>query len=111
VSREWIEVARVGELLPGGMKRFEIVGARYLLVHADGRYYAIDDRCSHEDVSLYLGCIQDGNIKCSLHGSRFSLATGEPLEEPATDPIGTYAVTQQGDKILVHMQVPSSHFK
>ena len=111
MSSEWIEIADVDELPPGGMKRFEIAGERYLLANADGRYYAIDDRCSHEDVSLYLGCIHADYIKCSLHGSRFSLKSGEPLEEPATDPIGTYEVKLKGSKILALIQVSSSHFK
>ena len=31
-------------------------------------------------------------IKCSLHGSRFSLKTGEPQEEPADTPIATFRV-------------------
>ena len=64
-------------------------------------YEVITDQCSHEEVSLYLGCIQGDNIKCSLHGSRFSLKTGEPLEDPATDPIGTYAVKVEGEKIFM----------
>ncbi|MEJ2395738.1 MAG: non-heme iron oxygenase ferredoxin subunit [Candidatus Thiodiazotropha sp.] len=101
MTGEWIEVARVGELPPGGMKRIEIDGHRFLLANANGCYYAVDERCSHEDVSLYLGCIQGDHIKCSLHGSRFSLKSGDPLEDPATDPIGCYAVKLEGEKILI----------
>lgn len=101
MSGTWIEIARVDELPPGGMKRIEIARQRYLLVNAEGQYYVVDDRCSHEDVSLYLGCVQGQNIKCSLHGSRFSLKTGEPLEEPATDPIRSYAVKLDAGHILM----------
>jgi len=101
MPREWIEVASLDELPLGSMKRIEYAGHRYLVVNANGRYYAVDDQCSHEEVSLYLGCIQGENIKCSLHGSRFSLKTGEPLEDPATDPIGTYAVKVEGQKIFM----------
>ena len=102
MSGQWIEVATTDELPLGSMKRVEIDGRRYLLANANGRFYAVDELCSHEDVSLYLGCIQGDNIKCSLHGSRFSLKTGEPLEDPATDPIGTYAVKLEGNKILLN---------
>lgn len=103
MTRQWIEVAEVTELPPGRMKRVEIDGHHYLLANANGCYYAVDDRCSHEDVSLYLGCIQGDNIKCSLHGSRFSLKSGEPLEDPATDPIGCYAVKLDGEKIFINL--------
>jgi 3-phenylpropionate/trans-cinnamate dioxygenase ferredoxin subunit len=101
MSQEWVEVASVDELPSGSMKRVEIDGHRYLIANAEGNFYAVDDQCSHEDVSLYLGCIQGENIKCSLHGSRFSLKTGEPLEEPADEPIGTYKIKVELKRILI----------
>jgi 3-phenylpropionate/trans-cinnamate dioxygenase ferredoxin subunit len=101
MSEEWVEVANVDELPVGVMKRVEIDGHHYLIANAEGNFYAVDDQCSHEDVSLYLGCIQGENIKCSLHGSRFSLKTGEPLEEPADEPIGTYKIKVELKRILI----------
>jgi 3-phenylpropionate/trans-cinnamate dioxygenase ferredoxin subunit len=101
MSEQWIQVATLEELPLGTMKRLEIDGQRYLIANANGRYYALDELCSHEDVSLYLGCIQGDNIKCSLHGSRFSLKTGEPLEDPATEPLRTYPVKLEGNRILL----------
>ncbi|MCU7797299.1 MAG: non-heme iron oxygenase ferredoxin subunit [Candidatus Thiodiazotropha sp. (ex Myrtea spinifera)] len=100
-NEQWVEVATVDELSPGKMKRVEIDGHRYLITNAEGQIYAVDDQCSHEDVSLYLGCIQGKNIKCSLHGSRFSLETGEPLEAPADEPIGTYETRVKIKKVLI----------
>ena len=88
----WEKVAAADELAPGQMKRITPGGRRLLLCNADGRLYAVDEMCSHEDYSLYLGCIQDGRIKCSLHGSYFDLETGRPTCDPATDPIRTYPV-------------------
>ena len=100
----WIAVAEAGEIPPGKMQRVEINGRRYLLAHTQNAYYAVDDQCSHEDVSLYLGCVQGEMIKCSLHGSRFSLKTGEPMEEPATQPIRTYAVKLEGNRLYIDPQ-------
>ncbi|MGV6827562.1 MAG: non-heme iron oxygenase ferredoxin subunit [bacterium] len=94
-------VAQVGELKPAQMKKCELEGKRLLLVNADGEYYAVDEMCSHEDYSLSLGCIQDGRIKCSLHGSYFDLKTGEPTVDPADEPIATYPVAIDGDDIIV----------
>ena len=88
----WEKVARAEELAPGQMKRITAGGRRLLLCNADGRYHCVDEMCSHEDYSLFLGCIQDGKIKCSLHGSYFDLESGEPTVEPATGRICTYAV-------------------
>jgi 3-phenylpropionate/trans-cinnamate dioxygenase ferredoxin subunit len=101
MTRQWIEVASTDEIPAGGMKRVEIDGHRYLIAHTEDNFYAVDDQCSHEEVSLYLGCIQGEMIKCSLHGSRFSLKTGQPMEEPATEPIGTYALKCEDNRLFI----------
>ncbi|MET0026535.1 MAG: non-heme iron oxygenase ferredoxin subunit [Candidatus Thiodiazotropha sp.] len=101
MDEQWIVVAQRDEIPEGAMKRVEIDGQRYLVILSEGNWYAVDDQCSHEDVSLYLGCVHGDHIKCSLHGSRFSLKTGAPLEEPATDPIGTYPVKVEDDKVMI----------
>jgi 3-phenylpropionate/trans-cinnamate dioxygenase ferredoxin subunit len=101
MSSGFIEVARVGELQADEMKAFEAAGKRLLLVHAQGKYFAVDEMCTHEDYSLALGCIKGGRIKCSLHGSYFDLATGQPDDEPAELPIRSYAVKVEDDRIWV----------
>lgn len=99
-----IAVARTDELKPGEMKRLVINGQRLLLANAEGQYYCVDEMCSHEDFSLYLGCIKDKRIKCSLHGSYFSLETGEALTDPADCPIRTYPVSVTGDQVQIHIE-------
>lgn len=103
MMNNWMEVASSDELQPGTMKRVDIAGKRYLIANANGQIYAVDDLCSHEEVSLYLGCIEGDTIKCSLHGSRFSLKNGEPLDEPATEPIKTYPVKISAERIYVQI--------
>ena len=103
VDDAWTAVADTNELSVGQMKPFTLDGRRLLLVNADGDYYVIDEMCSHEDYSLYLGCVQEGKIKCSLHGSYFDLATGQPLDEPADEPIATYPVKVEGSRIWTRL--------
>jgi 3-phenylpropionate/trans-cinnamate dioxygenase ferredoxin subunit len=97
----WVAVADADELKPAQMKRIVVDGRRLLLCNAGDRHYAVDEMCSHEDYSLYLGCIKDGKIKCSLHGSYFDLATGEPTCEPADTPIRTYPVKVEDGRVWV----------
>ncbi|MET0069125.1 MAG: non-heme iron oxygenase ferredoxin subunit [Candidatus Thiodiazotropha sp.] len=104
---EWIEVAQLGELPPGTMKRVDLADRRFLLANVDGQLYAVDDLCSHEEVSLYLGCLEGDSIKCSLHGSRFSLKSGLPLDEPATEPINTYPVKVSAERIYLLAKSPN----
>jgi 3-phenylpropionate/trans-cinnamate dioxygenase ferredoxin subunit len=95
-------VAEEGELTPGQMKKIQAGGKRLLLCNAEGDYYAVDEMCSHEDYSLYLGCIQGRRIKCSLHGSYFDLASGDALVDPANEPIRTYPVKIDAGRIWVN---------
>lgn len=97
----FVAIADDNELAPGQMKRIEVGGRRLLLANADGRHYVVDEMCSHEDYSLYLGCIQDGRIKCSLHGSYFDLASGKPAADPADEPIATYPTAVENGKVWV----------
>ncbi|MEW6677115.1 MAG: non-heme iron oxygenase ferredoxin subunit [Pseudomonadota bacterium] len=97
----WVSLAQVGELEPKQMKRAEVQGRRLLLVNGDGEFFCVDEMCSHEDYSLWFGCIKGKSIKCSLHGSYFDLATGKPLNEPADCPIRTYPTKVEAGQIWV----------
>jgi len=98
---DFIEVGKTGELRPGTMKRLDIKGRRILLANVDGRFYAADDTCTHEEASLSTGFLKGALVKCPLHGSCFNVCTGEVLEEPAEDNLRTYPVRVEGDRILV----------
>ena len=80
------------ELAPGEARRFDVAGLRVALVRIDDDFYAIGDRCSHEDYSLADGEVWSGEceIECSKHGSTFDLRTGEPCSLPATRPVPVY---------------------
>ncbi len=99
----FVAVARLGELAPGQMKRVALGGRALLLCNAEGRHYCIDEMCSHEDYSLYFGCIQGQSIKCSLHGSYFSLEDGRPLNEPADCPLLTHPVREADGQVWVRL--------
>ncbi|MDM8546024.1 Rieske (2Fe-2S) protein [Candidatus Venteria ishoeyi] len=98
---KWYRVAHADECPPGKMLRVEIAGKRILIAHVEGVFYALDDTCTHEDASLYTGCLKGKSVKCPLHGSYFSLATGQPSEEPAEEPLQTYAIKQEGEALWI----------
>jgi 3-phenylpropionate/trans-cinnamate dioxygenase ferredoxin subunit len=60
---------------------------------SSGQIHAIGDTCTHGDISLSEGFVEDDTIECWAHGSKFSLATGKPLSLPAYEPVPVFAVT------------------
>ena len=79
--------------LPEGETRVvSIGGVDVVLCHDEGKIYAIENRCSHLDEPLACGKVKWGRIACPAHGARFDLATGNPVNPPATMPIKTYPV-------------------
>jgi nitrite reductase/ring-hydroxylating ferredoxin subunit len=103
MSQDYVKVARRGELPPGKMRRLDLNGRRILLANVDGRYYATDDTCTHEDASLSTGFLQGEIVQCPLHGSRFNLCTGQVLDDPAEVNLRTYAVLLDGEDILIRL--------
>ena len=87
-----------------GAIRVEIDGRPICIARSEGTVYALEDRCSHADVRLSEGEVEDGTVECWLHGSRFQLSTGRPTGLPATQPVPTYTVTQDGDDIYVAVE-------
>ena len=57
-----------------------------------GEVKAINDKCSHGEISLSEGFIDNETIECWAHGAKFSLATGEALTLPAFEPVAVYEV-------------------
>ena len=81
VKATYIQAIEADDLPPGRMTCVEMGGKRILIANVDGVFYATDDTCTHEDASLATGSLKGELVKCPLHGSRFSLRTGEPLED------------------------------
>ena len=93
----------VGDLAEGEARRFDVAGLRVALVRIGDDFFAVGDRCSHEDFSLADGEVwpAECEIECAKHGSTFDLRTGAPRSLPATRPVPVYDVVVDGDDVSV----------
>jgi len=57
-----------------------------------GAVHAIGDTCTHGDISLSEGFVEDDGLECWAHGSKFSLTTGKPTTLPAYEPVPVFGV-------------------
>jgi len=89
-----VDVAPVDDLPPGSVKIVRAGSIAVGVYNLDGEYYAIEDRCSHDDGPLAEGDFdaEDAVVVCPRHGSRFDIRTGRPLTLPAYQPVDTFAV-------------------
>ena len=99
-----IRAAALSDIPDEGAIRVELAGKPVCIARSNGEVFAISDVCSHADVALSEGDVEDGHIECWLHGSMFDLRTGEPTGLPATKPVPTFPVTVEGDDVLVQME-------
>lgn len=101
---DFTEIAKLDQIAPGQMACIEVEGRRVLLANVGGTLYATDDMCTHEDASLATGSLRGELVKCPLHGSRFSVRTGEPIEEPADEPLRCYPLRVEAGTVLIKLR-------
>ncbi len=72
------------------MRTVQCDGTPIAVFNLGGRYFAIEDICSHEALSH--GEINGEQITCPRHAARFSIISGEALCPPAYEPVATFPV-------------------
>lgn len=73
-----------------------------------GIVHAIGDTCSHGEISLSEGFVEDDTLECWAHGSKFELTTGKPKNFPAFEPVPVYGVSiNDGDVYIDPIPLPS----
>ena len=100
-----LDVCPVEELAPGEMK---IVTSGLLSIgvyNLDGQFYAIEDRCSHDDGPLAEGDfdVEEAVAICPRHGARFDIKTGRALSLPAYQPVESFEVFVEDGMIKVRV--------
>ena len=98
-----LTVCPVEELPPGEMKLVHAGEISIGVYNCDGSFYALEDRCSHDDGPLVEGewepdeCV----VICPRHGSRFDIETGRALTLPAYIPVETFPVRVEDGLVKV----------
>ena len=102
---EDIDVCTISELPPGERKLIEWEDLEIGVFNCGGDYFAIEDRCSHDDGPLAEGEFdaETCTVECPRHGSRFDLRTGKPKTLPAYEPVDTFPVRVEGDTIKLEV--------
>jgi 3-phenylpropionate/trans-cinnamate dioxygenase ferredoxin subunit len=103
---EIIDVCTVSELPPGERKLVEWEDLEIGVFNCGGEYFAIEDRCSHDDGPLAQGELdaEQCTVECPRHGSLFDLRTGKPKTLPAYAPVDIFPVHVDDDTIRLEVE-------
>jgi 3-phenylpropionate/trans-cinnamate dioxygenase ferredoxin component len=104
----FVEAAQLADVPEGGVLAVEIDGQEIALLRDGDDVYAIRDECSHASIPLSEGDVEGCEIECWLHGSRFDVRTGKPVNLPATEPVPTYPTQITGDVVMIDLSADRS---
>ena len=99
-----VTVAKAADIKPGELAAFEVEGARIAIANANGRFFAIDDTCTHEQCSLAQeGTLEGTVVTCGCHGAQFDVTTGDVLTPPAPEPVKAYPLRVDGGNLVIEV--------
>ena len=99
-----IKAYHLADLPIGSMKEVEFEDESILLIHLEQGVFAVNGLCTHANVHLAGGWIEDGKtICCPQHGGKFAIATGQAVAFPAFSSLATYPVSVENDEIFVEL--------
>ncbi|MEL6892626.1 MAG: non-heme iron oxygenase ferredoxin subunit [Actinomycetota bacterium] len=101
------EVCSFDELVDGEATRFTVDGTDVAVVRVGADVFAVDDICSHANVSLSDGgevWCEELELECPKHSSAFSLTTGEPSTLPATQSIDVHEASIVDGRVWIALK-------
>jgi len=99
---EFIKVTTVDKIPKGKKVKVGAKGVEIMLTNVDGKIYAIENICSHEECGLDEGDLEGFTITCPCHGAKYDVRNGNGFKET---PWGTgqdsFEVKVEGKDVLV----------
>ena len=100
-----LRICSLDDLKPGKALRVKVGDEAIAIVRTpSGEIKALNDKCSHGEISLSEGFIDDETIECWAHGAKFDLNTGKPLSLPAYESVATYEVLIDNNDIFIEIE-------
>jgi len=100
-----LRICALEDIKPGKSIRVKVGDVAIAIVRTpNGDVKALDDKCSHGEISLSEGFVDNETIECWAHGAKFDLNTGKPLSLPAYEPVATYEVLIENGDIFLEIE-------
>lgn len=98
----WIEACGAEDIEPEDVRAFNHGHETYAIYRTeDGKFFATDGLCTHEQVDLADGLVMGNVIECPMHNGRFDFTTGKALSAPACIDLKTYPVKVENGRVFI----------
>jgi 3-phenylpropionate/trans-cinnamate dioxygenase ferredoxin subunit len=104
-GQSWVRVADESAFESNPLRTFDVEGEAIIVCKIAGRYYAVEDRCSHDDGRLGQGALSGKELTCPRHGARFDATSGAALSMPAVAPIRTFATKVEDAAVWIAIEI------
>jgi len=101
MTDDFSKIALTSDIPEGGVKVYDCNGRNVALCNVEGKFFAVQDLCTHDGGPLGEGELVGSQIECPRHGARFDVKTGKALCLPAVIGIPTYEVDVRGEEIFI----------
>ena len=100
---EWKSVASVSDLSVGRGLGVNVDGKVLAVFNIEGKFYAMNDECTHAGGSLSEGFIEGKTVACPWHDAIFDITTGKVLKAPASEDAQTYNVRVEDGQVQIEV--------
>ena len=91
----------ISQIPDGGMLLGHIGGEAALFARRGEKIFAIGATCTHYGGPLAEGILVGDTVRCPWHHACFGLRDGENLRPPALNPVTSWKVIREGDRVRV----------
>jgi len=103
MSGSWTELCDEAAVGEGDVVAVAAGGREVALYRVEGRVYATDNACTHDEAPLCDGFLLDHEIECPLHQARFDIRDGRVMCEPAVEPLRTWPVRIEAGRVWIDL--------
>jgi len=97
----WTKIGSKESVALGKGKEFNVNGKAIAIFNINGKYYATEALCRHQDGPLTEGTLQGEVIECPWHFWHYNVRTGDLLDYLKGVKLDTYHVEIRGNDIYI----------
>jgi naphthalene 1,2-dioxygenase system ferredoxin subunit len=99
----WFDALAAADLPADDVIGLAVAGRDIALYTVGDAVYATDNACTHGHARLCDGFLDGHEIECPLHQGKFDVRDGRPLCDPVTNPLRSYPVKIEGNRVFVQI--------